>query len=50
MIGDGFSRGFFMEVLKDSGTTGTMAKKFVDAVERGIEQDRVDMQKARAPS
>lgn len=49
-LGDGFSRPFFVQLMQDTGSTGMLAKKVVDAVEKGIEQDRAEVAKARAPS
>jgi hypothetical protein len=50
VLGAGFSRPFFVQLLNDTGTTGAAAKQLVDSIERGIEQDRTEQRKALAPS
>ena len=50
VLGEGYSRPFFVQLLNDTGSTGVMARRIVDAIERGIEQDRAEIRKAAGPS
>ena len=50
VMGSGFSRPFFVQLLQDTGEAGVQAKRLVDAIEHAIERDRIEIEKAHAPS
>ncbi len=49
-MGQGFSRDMFLLIIKDTGETGTMARKMVEAIEKAIEKDRASVRKSMGPS
>lgn len=50
MMGGGFGRDTFLVMMADRGDTGTVIRKWVDAVEAGVEQDRREVAAAGKPS
>ena len=50
VIGTGFSRPMFVQILQDTGDIGKGAKDWVNAIEKAVERDRASLQKALGPS
>lgn len=50
VMGNGFSRETFLVMAGDRGETGTLLRKWIDAVEAGVEQDRREIAAAGKPS
>lgn len=50
VMGVGFSRETFTMMVEDKSDNGRHLKKLCDAVERAIEADRTEQEKARSPS
>lgn len=50
VMGGGYTLACFEAMLRDQSEPGALLRKMVDAVEQGIEEDRRQCEKARAPS
>jgi hypothetical protein len=50
VMGNGFSRETFLVMANDRSDTGALIRKWVDAVEAGVEQDRREIAAMGKPS